>query len=108
GVLLAISFIIVNYILARRYKLTMNVNKEKISMKQVLTKTLYTIPVLLLPFIILGGIYAGIFTPTESAAVGVLYTIILGLFYRQISFKALSTTLKSTVEISAMVGFLIG
>ena len=44
-------------------------------------RTVYTARwALLIPFIILGGIYSGLFTPTESAAVAVMTTIIIGLF----------------------------
>lgn len=46
------------------------------------------IPALMLPVIILGGIYGGIFTPTEAAAVAVVYAIPVGLFvYRDLSWK---------------------
>ena len=43
-------------------------------------RTFKAFPALLMPFIILGGIYGGIMTPTEAAAVSVLYAIPVGLF----------------------------
>lgn len=47
-------------------------------------------PALMLPIIILGGIYGGIFTPTEAAAVAVVYAIPVGLFvYRDLDFKSM-------------------
>ncbi|MCE8023187.1 TRAP transporter large permease [Billgrantia aerodenitrificans] len=47
------------------------------------------LPALMLPVIILGGIYGGIFTPTEAAAVAVVYAIPVGLFvYRELDFKS--------------------
>ena len=43
-----------------------------------------------MPVIILGGIYGGIFTPTEAAAVSVVYGLFVGIFiYREVSFKDL-------------------
>ncbi|MDN4609176.1 TRAP transporter large permease [Sporosarcina highlanderae] len=45
---------------------------------------------ILMPFIILGGIYGGYFTPTEAAAIAVVYALIIGLFvYRELEFKSL-------------------
>lgn len=55
-----------------------------------------------LPFILLGGIYSGIFTPTESAAVACLYGLLVGMFiYRQINLKNLTSTLSSAGLMSA-------
>lgn len=63
---------------------------------------------LLMPVIILGGIYGGIFTPTEAAVVAVVYGLIVGLFiYREISWKQLIETLHSAVTISAVIMFII-
>ena len=51
---------------------------------------LEAVPALLTPVIILGGIYGGIFTPTEAAAVSVVYGLFVGIFiYREVSFKDL-------------------
>ena len=51
---------------------------------------------LLMPVIILGGIYGGIFTPTEAAAVAVIYGLIVGIFiYRKITMKNILTVLRS-------------
>ena len=64
---------------------------------------------LMMPFLILGGIYAGVFTPTESAAVACLYGLIIGIcVYRTINFKALLRIFVSTAESSALVMFLMG
>lgn len=57
---------------------------------------------LLLPVIVLGGIYSGVFTPTESAAVGVLYSLIFGIFiYKELDLKQVY---KITVESSILAG----
>jgi C4-dicarboxylate transporter DctM subunit len=63
---------------------------------------------LLLPVFVLGGIYGGIFTPTEAAAMAVLYAVLLALFvYREISFKDLGSVLLGSARTSAMVMFII-
>ena len=63
---------------------------------------------LLAPLIILGGIYGGIFTPTEAAAVGVLYGLVVGLFlYRELEWRALPAIFLSAMKTSTMVVFII-
>lgn len=62
---------------------------------------------LLMPVIILGGIYGGIFTPTEAAAVSVIYGLFVGIFiYRQIRFRELYTLLLDSVSTTATVMFI--
>jgi C4-dicarboxylate transporter, DctM subunit len=63
---------------------------------------------LLMPVIVLGGIYGGIFTPTEAAAVAVFYSLVIGtLIYREISFKDLYKLLRKSVISSAVIMFII-
>lgn len=61
------------------------------------------------PIIIIGGIYSGIFSPTESAAAGVLYALILeGLIYKTLTFKKLRVALLDASVITAVVFILVG
>jgi len=61
-------------------------------------------PALLAPVIILGGIYSGILTPTESAAVACIWAVIVGFFvYRELDFKGLWSALKTTVSMTSMI-----
>ena len=63
---------------------------------------------LMMPVIILGGIYGGIFTPTEASAVAVFYALIVGLFiYREIKLDNLYTILRKSVLSSAVIMFII-
>ena len=63
---------------------------------------------LLMPVIILGGIYGGIFTPTEASAVAVAYALVVGmLVYREISVADLYTILKKSVISSSVIMFII-
>ena len=63
---------------------------------------------LLMPVIILGGIYGGIFTPTEASAIAVVYALIVGmLIYREIGLKDLFPVLRRSVISSAVIMFII-
>ena len=63
---------------------------------------------LLMPVIILGGIYGGIFTPTEASAIAVVYALIVGmLIYREIGVKDLLPVLRRSVMSSAVIMFII-
>ena len=63
---------------------------------------------LLMPVIILGGIYGGVFTPTEASAVAVLYALIVGmLIYREIGLQDLAAVLRKSVISSAVIMFII-
>jgi C4-dicarboxylate transporter, DctM subunit len=63
---------------------------------------------LMMPVIILGGIYGGIFTPTEASAVAVFYALIVGmLIYREIKIDDLYKILKKSVISSAVIMFII-
>jgi tripartite ATP-independent transporter DctM subunit len=64
---------------------------------------------LLLPFIILGGIYGGVFTPTEAAVVAVFYALILGCFiYREIPLRALPKIFAESAFTSSVVMVIVG
>jgi tripartite ATP-independent transporter DctM subunit len=62
-------------------------------------RTFSTIPALLMPVIVLGGIYGGYYTPTEAAAIAVVYTIPVGFFiYRKLTLKNLGEVLIETAS----------
>jgi len=63
---------------------------------------------LLMPVVILGGIYGGVFTPTEASVVAVFYALILGLFvYRETRLVDLVTIVRKSVISSAVIMFII-
>ncbi len=63
---------------------------------------------ILMPVIILGGIYLGIATPTEAAAVSIVYSLIISLFvYKEIGFNDILRIAKKSVVTSAMIMFVI-
>ncbi len=80
---------------------------QRSTLKQVLTSFINALPSLFLLFIVIGGIVAGFFTATEASAVAVLYTLILGMLYKEIKIKDLSKILLNSSKTSAIVLLLI-
>ncbi len=63
---------------------------------------------LLMPVIILGGIYGGVFTPTEASAVAVFYALLVGIgVYREIGLRDLAEVMRRSVISSAVIMFII-
>jgi len=77
--------------------------------KEFFVSMLESVPALMTPFIIVGGILLGWFTPTESAAVAVIYALVLSMFiYREMDMKHLYTALSETGKLSAIALFCVG
>jgi len=82
---------------------------ERYSLVYAGKKLLDAVPSLLLIYIVIGGIIAGIFTATEASAVAVIYSLILAVMvYREVKIKDLLGILLKTVETTAIVMLLIG
>ena len=69
---------------------------------------LHALPSLLLIFIVIGGIIAGVFTATEAAAVAVLYALVLGFIYKEIAVKDLPQIILDASATTGIVMLLIG
>jgi len=73
-------------------------------LRRALRVTLQSLPDLLLPVVILGGIYAGIYTPTEASAIGVVYAVVLTMFVRRtIALRDLPEVLTAALKSNAML-----
>jgi len=82
--------------------------EEKASLKTIVKYCREAVFAIFMPVLILGGIYAGIFTPTESAAVAVVYGLIVGLFiHREISFRDLPKLILRSAKSTALVMYLM-
>jgi tripartite ATP-independent transporter DctM subunit len=68
---------------------------------------LYVLPLVSIFVVVIGAMSGGIATPTESAALGALATMLLAIAYRSLSLDALFKSLRGTVGISAMILFII-
>ena len=83
-------------------------DKPKASGKEIMKIFWGTLPGFLSPVIVLGGIYSGYFTPTEAAAVAVIYSYIVGKFvYKELDFEALKETLFSTAKTTGIILLII-
>lgn len=69
---------------------------------------LRAIPALSLIVVVIGGIIAGVFTATEGAAISVVYALILGVCYRNITWKTFWNIVIDSAKVSGMIVFLIG
>ncbi|MCA0963060.1 TRAP transporter large permease [Salipiger bermudensis] len=79
---------------------------ERVNGKERWKATVRTLPALLLPAIILVGIKAGIFTPTEAAAVAVAYALVIGFIYRDLTLRRVWNAMIATTLVSASILFI--
>jgi tripartite ATP-independent transporter DctM subunit len=83
--------------------------EDPVPLRELPRQTANAFPALLMPAILLYGIYGGVTTPTEAAAVAAAYALLLAaLFYRALSFRALYGILVESARASAAVGLVIG
>jgi len=81
---------------------------KRSTLKEVFTEFINALPSLFLLVIVVGGIIFGIFTATEASAIAVLYTLVLGFIYRELTVKGMPKVLLESIEITAIVMLLIG
>lgn len=105
GIIMGVAVMIAAYLSAKRrgYK----ADEGRYSFSEVMTVCLRAAPSLLLVIIVIGGILGGAFTAIEGSGVAVLYSLILALVYRSLSFKALANIFLDTAIISGIILFLI-
>ena len=107
GLLLGISMMALSYGMALRY----NFPRETMALSPaiIFKEFVSAGPALMAPIIILGGILGGVFTPTESAAVAVLYAFILGKYiYKKLDFKDLADVFVQSGITTAVLLLIIG
>ncbi|HBQ88952.1 MAG TPA: C4-dicarboxylate ABC transporter [Alcaligenes faecalis] len=107
GLLMALAFMLTHALLTRKLKVPKTAARAYTPQEMVLV-ALRAIPSLMMPVVILGGIYGGVFTPTEAAAVGVVFSLVLGVCYRQFTLSTLWQAMKSSVDTASMVGIILG
>jgi tripartite ATP-independent transporter DctM subunit len=107
GILMGLMLIITCYFLSKRngYKGT----GEWPTVRQVWKSFKSAIWALLAPVVVLGGIYSGVFTPTEAAVIAVFYSLIIGVFvYKELDRKGIYKALYDTVIINGVTTFMVG
>ncbi|CUA95867.1 TRAP transporter large permease [Pannonibacter indicus] len=83
--------------------------EEPVPVRQIPRLTVNAFPALMMPVILLAGIYGGMTTPTEAAALAALYALFLSVvFYRALSFRAFWDIMRVSASQSASVGVVIG
>lgn len=106
GLLWALACMTVVYFYARKRPELKST--EKVSFAVAVQTLLKAVPSLLMIVIVIGGILAGIFTPTESAAIAVVYCLALGFIYKTIKVKDLPGILLDATKTTAIVMLLVG
>ncbi|MDD2379133.1 MAG: TRAP transporter large permease [Aminobacterium colombiense] len=105
GILVGLSLMFVAWLISRKkgYR-----GDEKSSLNRIWQTFKQAILALMMPVIILGGIYGGVFTPTEAAVVAVVYGFVVGFFiYRELNLSQLKDILVTTVVGTSMIMFII-
>ena len=110
GILLTVVFSAYAIIHGKKHKLYLPADKRvKKSIKYRLKVFLESIPALLMPVIILGGIYGGIFTPSEAGCIAAVYGFIAGFFiYKELKFSMVPGICVETIVNTSMIMAIIG
>lgn len=105
GIIIGIGIIITVYIIAKKRNYA---KEEKKSGREIGRAFVQAIPAIIMPVIILGGIYTGIFTATEAAGVAVAYAFIVGVFvYRTINLSKLKIILSQASLTTSTIMFIL-
>lgn len=121
GIFLGLGFLAMNIVMCNKYKVDLRsgyaLEGEKVPMnielknraKKIWIATKDGFWALLSPVIILGGIYSGIFTPTEAACISVVYSAIVSMFvYKELTWKDMYKVLLDAAVLNGVTSFLLG
>lgn len=105
GLLMCLTLMLVEYFISKKrgYR-----GEAPSTIKDIGSSFKKSILALLMPLIILGGIYGGIFTPTEAAVVAVFYGLLIGLFaYRELNIKKVLEIIRNSGKSTAVILYLV-
>lgn len=105
GLLWALACMVVVFLYSRKHRIG---GGEGVPLKVVGVTLFRALLPLLMIVIVIGGILTGVFTPTESAVIAVLYSLVLGMAYRMISLRQLPGILLSATKTTSIVMLLVG
>lgn len=101
GILIAVGLSLVHIFICRKQNLAGGLGWSRAALFASLRNGVWAV---LAPLIILGGIYAGMFTPTEAAVVAIFYTVFVGVFiHKELRFKSFMASLKTTSWLTGRV-----
>lgn len=107
GILIGVMLMIYSYIYAKKHGY--DGDKERISRQEKLKIVWEAKWALICPVIILGGIYGGLFTPTEAAGIAVIYALIIGLLvYRDMTLKDIWSVLAKSAQTVGILVIIFG
>jgi len=106
AILLGILFILTIFVICRLYP-HYGPAGPKTSFKEKIRSLTGIIEALVIFVLVIGGLYAGIFTPTEAGAVGVFFTLIITVATQRLTWKGLLNSVMETLKISCMVFVLV-
>jgi len=105
GVMLGLAFMVMNSLIARRRNYPV---EPKIPLRDIPRITLSAFPALMLPVILLFGIYGGVMTPTEGAAAAAFYALLASVvLYRAVTWRQLYDALLTSGKATTSIGMLI-
>jgi C4-dicarboxylate transporter DctM subunit len=105
GLLLALVLMVMNAYLARVRNFPV---ERPVPLRELPGITLQAIPALMMPVVLLGGIYSGVMTPTEAAAVAALYALVIStVLYRSVTTRGAYSALLASGRSMASIGILI-
>lgn len=103
GLLMTVSLMLLNFTVAKKYRFQPAKKEGKFDWRALGKEFLSAIWGLLVPIIILGGIYGGIFTPTEAAVVACVWGLFVSVFiYREMDFRKFIQCLNNTIKTTGM------
>ncbi|MGF0096659.1 TRAP transporter large permease [Peptoniphilus sp. SGI.035] len=107
GILMGIALMIVCYIVSKKNGYKGNENRK--SLKEIFHSFIDAFWAIMSPVIILGGIYAGVFTPTEAAVVSVVYSFVVGVFvYKELNLKEAYKSFRDAIVVNGATTFMVG
>lgn len=107
GILMGVALIVTSYYLAKKHGYVGTGHYPTGS--EIWASFKSAIWALLAPVIVLGGIYSGMFTPTEAAVIAVVYSLVVGAFiYKELTMKSLYKALFDTILINGITTFMVG
>jgi len=107
GIMIGLSMMVVCYFTAKKHGYGLS-EKKDFCIKKIWKTFKSATFALTMPFVVLGGIYGGIFTPTEAAGVAVFMSLVAGMFvYKELKFKQLPELLMKSGRSTAVIMLII-
>lgn len=103
GIMLTILFSIYVVFGSWRFNKHREVKTKTFTFREKMTSLIKVLPIVILIIVVIGGIYTGIMTPTESAGMGAVVSMIIAFMYRQLTWKNLWGALVNTAKTSSML-----